>query len=253
MTRCQRRSSHGRKSTQNKSAFSTLITAITAWVSVPSLILFLCAGSARAQISSANYTFVVASGFLCDPGDSGSCPAVAKSANGDSYEISGAGTFDPQSQSVKAAGTFNHKSTNGNVLETGVWIASALISFDSYGIAPAAFMQRGPAFGRPQIGYKRLPIRSGSLPTGGLAIFRILFMPVSGTTRTAVLQVNCALGDVPRERSVEGIRLTFERSGDEFSEEVGGRVMFLSVPSEVSAPVKRPQQPAPDSAGPPSS
>ena len=91
---------------------------------MPSLILFLCAGSARAQISSPNYTFVVASGFLCDPGDSGSCPAVAKSTNGDSYEISGAGTFDPQNKSVKAAGTFNHKSTNGSVLETGVWIAN---------------------------------------------------------------------------------------------------------------------------------
>jgi hypothetical protein len=204
------------------------------WVTVPSLILFLCAGLARAQISSANYTFVVASGFLCDPGDSGSCPAVAKSANGDSYEISGAGTFDPQNKSVKAAGTFNHKSTNGNVLETGVWTASALISFDSYGIAPAALMKRGPALGGPQIGYKRLPMRSGPLPTGGLGIFRILLVPVSGTTKTAVLQVNCALGDVPRERSVEGIRIRLERNNFEYSEEASGRVIFLALRPEVS-------------------
>lgn len=201
---------------------------------MPSLILFLCAGLARAQISSANYTFVVASGFLCDPGDSGSCPAVAKSANGDSYEISGAGTFDPQNKSVKAAGTFNHKSTNGNVLETGVWTASALISFDSYGIAPAALMKRGPALGGPQIGYKRLPMRSGPLPTGGLGIFRILLVPVSGTTKTAVLQVNCALGDVPRERSVEGIRIRLERNNFEYSEEASGRVIFLALRPEVS-------------------
>ena len=220
---------------------------------MPSLTLCLCAGSARAQISSANYTFVVASGFLCDSGDSGSCPAVAKSATGDSYEISGAGTFDPHNKSVMAAGTFNHKSTNGDLLETGVWTAGALISFDSYGIAPAAFMQRGPAFGGPQIGHKRLPMRSRPLPTGGLAIFRILLMPVSGTTKTAVLQVNCALGDVPRERSVEGIRLSLERSGTEFSEEVGGRVMFLSIRPEPGAPVKTPQQElAPASSEPPS-
>jgi hypothetical protein len=97
-----------------------LITAIAAWVAVPNLILFLCSGSANAQINSANYYIVVASGFLCDSGDSGSCPAVAKSANGDSYEMSGAGTFDAQTSSVKAAGTFTHKSPNGNVLETGV-------------------------------------------------------------------------------------------------------------------------------------
>jgi hypothetical protein len=45
---------------------------------------------------------------------------------------------------------------------------------------------------------------------------------------TAVLQVNCALGEVPRERSVEGIRLTFGRSGVEFSQEAGGRVMAIS-------------------------
>ena len=223
----------------NKSVFSTLITA---WVAVPSLVILLCAASARGQTNSANYTFVVASGFLCDPGDSGSCPAVAKSANGDSYEISGAGTFDGQNKSVKAAGTFNHKSTNGNVLETGVWITSDLISFGSYGIAPAALMQKGPAFGPPQIGSKRLPLRSGPLPTGGLAIFRILLMPMSGTTKTAVLQVNCALGDVPRERSVEGIRITLERNNFEYSEEAGGRVIFLALRPEVSTPVTTPQQ-----------
>jgi hypothetical protein len=230
----------------NKSVFSTVVTT---WVALSSLVL-LCAGSAKAQTGSANYTFIVASGFLCD--DSGSCPAVAKSANGDSYEISGAGTFDVQNKSVKAAGIFNHRSTNGNVLETGVWIASDLVSFDSYGIAPAALMQKGPAFGPPQFGPKRLPMRSGPFPTGGLAIFRILLMPMSGASRTAMLQVNCALGDVPRERSVEGIRLSLEKGGTDFSEEVGGRVMFLSMRPEVRAPAKTPQQePASESTEPP--
>jgi hypothetical protein len=211
---------------------------------VSSLILFLCAGSARPQISSANYAFVVASGFLCDPGDSGSCPAVVKSVNGDSYEISGAGTFDPQNKSVKAAGTFNHKATNGNVLETGVWTASDLISFDSYGITPAAFIQKGPALGRPRIGDKHLPMGSGSLPTGGLAIFRILLTPMSGTTKAAVLQANCALGNVPRERSVEGIRITLEKNNSEYSEEASGRVIFLALRPEVSTPTKTPEQEA---------
>jgi hypothetical protein len=71
---------------------------------------------------------------------------------------------------------------------------------------------------------------------------------MQGASKTAVLQVNCTLGDVPRERSVEGIRLTLEGNGGEFSEEVSGHVMFLSMRPEVSAPVKKPQQePAPDS------
>ena len=209
---------------------------------MPSLILFLCAGSARAQSSSANYTFVVASGFLCDPGDSGSCPAVAKSANGDSYEISGAGTFDPQNKSVKAAGTFTHKSANGDALQTGVWIASELDSFVSYGVAPGALLREKIALGPRQFAPKRSTIFAGPMPTGGLAVFSIRLLPMSGTTRTAILQVNCALGKVPAERQVEGIRLSLERNGTEFSLEVSGRVIFLSMRPEVSAPVRTPQQ-----------
>jgi len=233
----------------NKSVLSTVIGLYVVW---PSLILFLFAGSAQAQTSPANYVFLLASGFLCDPGDSGSCPAVAKSANGDSYEISGAGTFDTESKSVKATGTFHHKTPNGNLIETGVWTASELISFGSYGIAPNALQQKGPAYGSPQLGPKRMPTRGGAMPTGGLAIFRIVLLPLSGPSKTAVLQVNCALGDVPRERSVEGIRLTLEKNATEFSEEVGGRVMFLAMRPEVNTPARTPtQEPAPDSAEPP--
>jgi hypothetical protein len=71
-----------------------------------------------------------------------------------------------------------------------------------------------------------------------------------GATKTAELQVNCALGAGPRERSVEGIRLTFEGSGNEFSEEVSGRVMFLAVRPEVKTQSKSPE-PATGSAEPP--
>ena len=92
---------------------------VIAWVAVPSLAILLGAGAALAQSSSANYAFLVGAGFLCDPGDSATCPAVARSANGDSYEMSGAGTLNTQSKSVTAAGTFTHKSSSGTVLETG--------------------------------------------------------------------------------------------------------------------------------------
>lgn len=221
----------------NKIPFSTLITNMVVTHIVATL---FCAVSAPAQNSCTNYTFVVASGFLCDSSGYVNCFAVAKSTNGDTYEISGAGTFDPQNKSAKAAGTFNHKSTNGNVVETGVWTASDFISFASYGIAPSALLQKGAAFGRPQPGPKRLPFRSGLLPTGGLAVFHILLVPLSGPTKTALLQLNSALGDVPRERSVEGIRLTVEKSGADFSEEISGRVMFLSTPSEVNLSAKAP-------------
>lgn len=234
----------------NQNIFSTLMVT---WVAVPSLAMFLGAGAARAQNISANYTFLVASGFLCDPGDSATCPAVVKSANDESYEMSGAGTFDARSKSVQAAGTFTHKSSDGTTLDRGVWIASELVSFDSYGIAPGALMSDGRAFGPPKFGPKRLPIFSGSMPTGGLAVFRIRLLPMSGASKTAVLQANCALGNVPRERAAEGIRVTLESNGTEFSLEVSGRVMFLSMRPEIIAPIKTSQQEAtPHSAEPPS-
>jgi hypothetical protein len=64
------------------------------------------------------YTFLVASGFLCD---SGSCPAAARSARRDTYEFTGAGTFNTQTKSVDAAGAYAHKAPDGTVLESGVW------------------------------------------------------------------------------------------------------------------------------------
>lgn len=235
----------------NQNIFSSL--AVT-WLAVPSLAMLLGAVPARAQSNPSNYTFLVASGFICDPGDSATCPAVVKSANDDSYEMSGAGTFDAKGKSVQAAGTFTHKSSDGTTLETGVWIASELIRFDSYGIAPGALMSGGRAFGPPKFSPKRLPIFSGSMPTGGLAVFRIRLLPMSGASKTAVLQANCALGKVPADRQKEGIRLTLERNGAEFSLEVSGRVMFLAIRPDVSAPARTPtQEPAPDPTQPPSS
>jgi hypothetical protein len=228
---------------------NVFLALIVRWVVVAGLALFLGAGPSGAQNNSTNYTFLVGAGFLCDQGDSSTCPAVVRSANGDNYEVSGAGTFDAQNKSVQAAGTFTHRGPNGNVLQAGVWIANGLVSFDSYGVAPGALRQGVMARGPQPLGPKRLPTSPGPLPSGGLAVFRIRLLPMSGASMNAMLQVNCALGDVPRERSVEGIRLAFERNGSEFSEEVGGRVMFLLIRPESSVPVKTSsEEPVPESA-----
>ena len=121
-----------------------------------------------------------------------------------------------------------------------MWLANELVSFDSYGAAPGALLHKGLAISPGPFGPRGLP--PGRMPTGGLAVLRISLLSMSGPSRTAVLQVNCAWGDVPRERSVEGIRLTLERNGTEFSEEVGGRVMFLAMRPEVSMPAKTPMR-----------
>jgi len=204
-----------------------------------------------AQNNDNNFLFLLASGFLCDPGESSDCPAAAKSNQGDSYEMSGAGTLEVQSKSVRAAGTYTHRSPSGNVLEAGIWLAGELLSFNSYGTAPNALPRRGWATGPALFALKRFPLPSGPVPTGGLAVLRIRLLPLQGPSRNGVLQVNCALGDVPRERSVEGIRLSIEGNANDFSEEGSGRVMFLSTRPEVSAAVKAPPQETTQDAGEP--
>ena len=222
------------------SSHRVLSSLVITWLAVPSLAILLGVGPAMGQSSSANYTFLVGAGFLCDAGDSAPCPAVVRSANGDSYEMSGAGTFSSESKLVTAAGTFTHKSTDGMVLETGVWVASELVSFDSYGIAPGALMREGRALGPPQFGPMRMRMFSGPMPAGGLAVLRVRLLPVLGLAKNATLQVNCTLGEVPPEHQVEGVRLAFEGGGVEFDEEISGRALFLLTRPGASAAARAP-------------
>jgi hypothetical protein len=234
----RRRNSTARKEIMSNSRlFSSLVLT---WVAVPVLAMLLGAGPAHAQSSSTHYTFLVATGFLCDSADSSACPAVVKSANGDSFEISGVGTLTTPEKSVTAAGTFTHKSPNGVVLEAGVWNASELVSFDSYGVAPDALAGEGRAIGLPQFGSRRMGMFSGPTPAGGLAVLRIRLIPMLGLARNATLQVNCALGKVPTERATEGIRLAYEKGGAEFDEEISGRALFLLTRPGTSAAAKAP-------------
>jgi hypothetical protein len=96
-----------------------------------------------------------------------------------------------------------------------------------------AIPKRGVTLAPQPFGRKLLP-KLPPLPTGGLAAFRILLVPTSGASKTAVLQVNCALGNVPREHSVDGIQLSVDRNSGEFSEGVSGHVLFLSTQARVN-------------------
>jgi hypothetical protein len=220
------------------------LSLVITGMAVPSLAILVAAIPATAQNISGDYVFLIGSGFLCDSGDSSACPAVVKSADGSSFEISGAGTFNAKGKSIMATGTFTRKSRNGNSLETGIWIASELVSFESYGVAPDALMREGWVFGAARFGPRRTPMLARPTPAGGLAVFRIRLLPMSGLARTAVLQVNCALGKVPDEHPTEGIKLAFEGGGGEFDEEVSGRTMFV-LTRQGASPAPKP--PATDS------
>ena len=75
---------------------------------------------------------------------------------------------------------YTHRSLNGNVLEAGLWFATELVKFDSYGAAPGAMPRPGFALGPappvPSVFRRRLE----PCPRGGLAVVRILLLLLRG-------------------------------------------------------------------------
>ena len=189
-------------------------------------------------VATANYNFLIASGFLCDPDDSTPCPAVARASNGETIEINGAGTLGLAGKSVTAAGAFIEKTPAGAIVNTGVWTATGLVSFESYGIAPRALLLDYPklrTLGLFPMGKGMTPgpmagpmasLMAGPIAAGGLAVIRIHLLPDAGSPVDALLRVNCAKGKVPSEEQSDGVRLTIT-GGTVFDEEVSGRTVFL--------------------------
>ena len=187
--------------------------------------------SAIAQ-QTTSYVFLMGSGLVCES-DNYACPAAAKNAEGESYELTGTGSFDPKMKLAQATGSFTHRSAHGDVLERGVWIASEFVRFDSYGLAPSTLLRNAMPRGFGPFGLKRGGIPSRPMAIGGLAVLRIRLLSLSGPPTTARLEMNCAIGHVPSDRSVEGIRLIVEKNGAEFSEEAVGRVLFLPISAQM--------------------
>jgi len=188
----------------------------------------------RSTATNANYNFLIGSGLLCDPGST-ACPVVARAGNGETIEINGAGTLNLANKFVAAAGAFTQKTPAGEIVITGVWTATGLVSFQSYGLAPGTLQLDYPklralgpfGMGSGKMGGPTAAMRAGPMAAGGLAVIRIRLLPDAGSPRDAVLQVICAKGNVPEDQPGDGVRLTIEGGGPEFDEEVSGRTVFL--------------------------
>jgi hypothetical protein len=193
--------------------------------------------SPRSTLTTASYNFLIASGFLCDPASSDDCPAVAQAGDGETMEITGAGTLNLAKKSVTAAGTFTQKTSAGAMMITGVWTATGLVSFQFYGIAPFALLRDYPQLrtlgmfpmGGPMMFMRAGPMASwmaGPLAAGGLAVINIRLLPDAGSPQAALLRVNCAKGKVPEYAQADGIRLAIT-GGPSFNQQVNGRTVFL--------------------------
>ena len=188
--------------------------------------------------ATANYNFLIASGFLCDPNDSAQCPAVTRAADGETIEISGAGTLGLANKSVTAAGAFTEKTPTGEIVATGVWTATELASFESYGLDPGALLRDYPQFRRlglfvmaglkmpgPMAG-PMAGLAAGPIAAGGVAVIRIRLLADAGSPGDAILRVDCAKGKVPEDEQSDGVRLDVT-GGSAFEEPVSGRTLFL--------------------------
>jgi hypothetical protein len=188
----------------------------------------------RLTLATATYNLLIASGFLCESADG--CPAVAQAEDGETIEISGAGRLNLADKSVNAAGAFIQKSPGGTIVNTGVWTATGLASFQSYGIAPFALLRDYPqlrpagmlAMTGPMM---KMPgpfgaLMSGPLAAGGLAVIRIRLLPDAGMPQDALLRVNCAQGKVPEGQQSDSIKLAIT-GGRQFNVPVAGHAVFL--------------------------
>ena len=152
--------------------------------------------------------FLVGTGVLCTLGVPNACPDVAMASNGDVVSVDGKGTFtvrDDKAREVSGSGTFTHKNSEGDVLGTGTWTATELVSFVSYGTdggtTPANF-------------------------EGGLAVIEVHLAPTGGGEGfDATLNLSCVIGHPPTGAD-EGITLAVEE-GPNFNHSVSGITLFI--------------------------
>src|SRR5262249_48088383 len=130
-------------------------------------------------------------------------------------------------KSVMASGAYTHKSSAGEIVSTGVWAATELLSFTSYGLAPGTLMRQRQKFKAARLFPLGLGMLAGPMPVGGLALIRVRLLPDVGQPQEAILQVNCAKGRVPENQQGDGIRLAFQEGGPKFDQKVSGRTIFM--------------------------
>lgn len=169
----------------------------------PSIILLLVLsvlawGSGLFPVSSASgsatFRYLAGTDFLCGL-EPTACPDIASADNGDTIEITGSGTLSTQPKSVGGGGTFTHKDSSGNVLESGTWTAQELISFVPYLVLPNNL-------------------------AGGSAVIRVHL----STGFDAILTIDCGIGAPPGHP--EGVKLNIQ-DVISFNTKVSGITVYI--------------------------
>jgi len=153
-------------------------TLVIAWSALGS-------GNAQAATVKDSFEYHVGDAFIQSLGFPAGNKAMAQ--NGDVVTVVGTGTFDVTTKTATGGGTFLHKTSAGTVVGMGTWLATGLISFQSYGNATPQ--------GLPATFY------------GGRVALAIVATPAGTSLQIpATLQIECELGS-PLPATTEGIRL----------------------------------------------
>ncbi len=167
------------------------------------LLILLSFNIATATHKNAEYTYMIGTGFLEEFGD-----VISKAPNGDTIEFIGEGNFSTSNKKANGRGTFIHRNSEGDVIGTGKWAATRLISFQPYGS------------GVPQ-----------GLPEnfeGGRALVKVTLDPDGvGESFDATLKITCVIGNKIPPKAEEGIRLAVRGIPINFNEEVSGGTLFI--------------------------
>src|SRR5438552_6821901 len=131
---------------------------------------------------------------------------VTEASNGDRIRLIGTGPLGIHPKSASGGGTFQHTNAAGTVIGSGGWTVVELLSFQSYGAAPAPVP---PTF------------------NGGKAQFRVQLSPAGTLVFEGIMDVECMLPglDVPRG-TVEGVRLVVPGVAN-FNDAISGRTLFI--------------------------
>ncbi|MBI2631704.1 hypothetical protein HYW75_01755 [Candidatus Pacearchaeota archaeon] len=150
-----------------------------------------------------NYTFIIGK----EPVEG---PDISMARNGDTITLTGEGTFGTFPKMATGGGTFVHKNADGDVLGTGKWAATKLISFQPYGNASAQ--------GFPD-----------NLE-GGRVLLKVILDPDSvGPSFDGTLRITCLLGNKIPLKAKEGVRLDVRQIPINFNEEVSGETVFIRI------------------------
>jgi hypothetical protein len=140
-------------------------------------------------------------------------PNIGVAANGDQIAITGEGEFSVHPKSVEAEGAFAHTTATGTPVASGIWEATELLEYQSYGC--------GEVFGDP------LPDNF----CGGVVKMRVMLMPAGTALHLpGILTVICVIGPNP-PNSINGPRsegVTLDVPGiANFNHSAGGENIYI--------------------------